>query len=126
VAFKKGHPKYGGRKPGGSKAQLDLKAAILGALQALNPHEYLTQVARNDPRTFCTLLGRVLPMTLVGNPANPIRYKVRLAFGNEEHTIPLPLRPALANDTNAPSTEHKTLEAEAVEVEAEAEPTKLH
>jgi len=60
--FQKGRKKTGGRKPGGSRAELNLKAAILGALEAVDGQAYLERIARKDPRTFCTLLGRVLPM----------------------------------------------------------------
>ena len=79
--FQKGHTKLGGRKPGGSKAQINLRNAILGALEAVNGVEYLTKVARNDPRTFCSLLGRVLPLQIAGDPTNPVRYAVTLSFG---------------------------------------------
>jgi hypothetical protein len=66
MTFKKGHPKYGGHQKGGSKVQIELKAAILGALEAVDGQAYLERVAMKDPRTFYTLLGRVLPMTLNG------------------------------------------------------------
>lgn len=95
--FKNGHAKLGGRKPGGSKAQLDLKAAILGALEAVDGQTYLEAVAKSDPRTFCTLLGRVLPMTLAGDPSQPIRYEVTLAFGQSEDPLPDELPGPLAN-----------------------------
>jgi hypothetical protein len=64
MTFKVGHPKYGGRQKGGSKAQIELKAAILGALEAVDGQAYLERIARKDPRTFWALLGRVLPMTV--------------------------------------------------------------
>ena len=52
------------------KAQPDLKAAILGALEAVDGQAYLEAVAKSDPRTFCTLLGRAwLPMTIAGDPS---------------------------------------------------------
>jgi hypothetical protein len=51
MAFKNGHPKYGGRQKGGSRAQIELKAAILGALEAVVGQGYLERMARKDPRT---------------------------------------------------------------------------
>lgn len=55
----------GGRQKGvPNKINADLKGMILGALQAVNGEEYLRRVAEVDPRTFCALLGRVLPMTI--------------------------------------------------------------
>ena len=77
--FEKGHKTYGGRKPGGSKVQLDLKAAILGALEAVDGLAYLQAVAKSDPRTFCTLLGRVLLLSLQHG-------------GGVQHTISLELQ----------------------------------
>jgi hypothetical protein len=44
-----------------------LKDAILGALSEVGGQSYLEQVARDDPRTFCTLIGKVLPMTVQGD-----------------------------------------------------------
>src|SRR5262245_60477828 len=85
--FQKGHRKLGGRRRGGSQAQLNLKAAILGALEAVNGVEYLIAVAKNDPRTFCTLLGRVLPLTIAGDAASPIKYQVVLSFGSSEDDL---------------------------------------
>src|SRR5262245_4108491 len=85
--FHKGHAKLGGRRKGGSQAQLNLKAAILGALEAVDGVEYLINVAKNDPRTFCTLLGRVLPLTIAGDAASPIKYEVVLSFGTDEEDL---------------------------------------
>lgn len=62
-----------GRKKGvPNKVTADLKKAILGALHAKGGQEYLEKVAQEDPRTFCTLLGKVLPMTVAGDPDNPL------------------------------------------------------
>ena len=33
---------------------------------------YLEQVAREDMRTFCGLLGKVLPLTVAGDPDAPV------------------------------------------------------
>jgi len=96
--FHKGHAKLGGRRKGGSQAQLNLKAAILGALEAVDGVEYLINVAKNDPRTFCTLLSRVLPMTVVGDPTEPIRYEVVLAFGQSEDDVPAQIAGAALDD----------------------------
>ena len=85
--FKPGHQKFGGRKTGGSKAQINLRNAILGALEAVNGVEYLINVAKKDPRTFCALLGRVLPLQIAGDAANPIRYQVTLSFGRDDEAL---------------------------------------
>lgn len=62
-------PAAGMGRPKGSKnkSTAALKDAILGALSNVGGQAYLEKVANDDPRTFCTLIGKVLPMTVVGN-----------------------------------------------------------
>ena len=57
-----------------------LRAAILNAFEKLGGEAYLMRVAKEDPKTFCTLLGKVLPMQLAGDPDNPIRNLTRVEF----------------------------------------------
>ena len=68
--FQKGHKKVGGRKPQTeNKTPRLLKEAILMAaeLEGSNQHGkdqlvgFLRRVAREDLKSFCTLLGRVIP-----------------------------------------------------------------
>jgi hypothetical protein len=60
-----------GRKPGTpSEPTKDLRAMILGALEAMDGQAYLEKVAKEDPRTFCSLLGRVLPITCENTNTN--------------------------------------------------------
>lgn len=73
----------GGARPGAgrkkgvpNKINADLKEMILGALNALDGQKYLERVAREDPRTFCALLGRVLPMTVAGDPNAPVKLTI--------------------------------------------------
>lgn len=40
--------------------------------------EYLTQQARVNPGPFMSLLGKVLPMQLSGDPDSPIRHKIEM------------------------------------------------
>jgi hypothetical protein len=54
--------RYGGRAKGTpNKTTQALKDAIMGAFDASGGQAYLQRVADEDPRTFCTLLGKVLP-----------------------------------------------------------------
>jgi hypothetical protein len=93
MAFEKGHKKFGGRKPGGSKAQLDPKAAILGALAAVDGEAYLVAVAKSDPRTFCALLGRVLPMTLNGEVRHDVSVELQAILeAHDGHSRSIPAR----------------------------------
>lgn len=73
----------GGARPGAgrkkgvpNKINADLKEMILGALNALDGQKYLERVAKEDPRTFCALLGRVLPMTVAGDPNAPVKLTI--------------------------------------------------
>ena len=65
MAFAKGHAKLGGRRRGTPNTHTAaLKDAIFAAFDAVGGHNYLVTIAREDPRTFCSLLGRVLPSEL--------------------------------------------------------------
>lgn len=71
---------HGGKRPGaGRKPEAltlvtrELKQTILEALEASHKGGglgYLTDVAKKDHKTFCALLGRVLPMTVAGEGEN--------------------------------------------------------
>lgn len=66
--------KTGGRQKGTpNKTSADVKAAILGAFSQAGGVDYLAKVAEEDPRTFCTLLGKVLPMQVTGAEGGPLR-----------------------------------------------------
>lgn len=67
-------------RPKGSKNKTttQLKEMILEALDKSGGVDYLIERA-NDPKTsaaFITLLGKVLPMTLAGDPDAPIAIQV--------------------------------------------------
>ena len=55
-----------------NKATAALKDAILNAFTKVGGEDYLVTVAREDPRTFCTLLGKVLPMQVTGEDGGSI------------------------------------------------------
>ncbi len=57
--------KTGGRKKGTpNKTTTAVKEAILEAFEKTGGVGYLVKISKTDPKTFCTLLGRVLPMEL--------------------------------------------------------------
>lgn len=63
----------GGRQKGTpNKTTAILKDAVLGAFDAVGGQQYLETVARDDPKTFCTLLGKVLPTQITGDANNPV------------------------------------------------------
>jgi len=55
----------------------DLRAMILGALDDAGGREYLTEQATLNPAAFMTLLGKVLPLQLTGDPDHPVQFVIR-------------------------------------------------
>ena len=56
-----------------NKLTADVKAAIMAAFSEVGGEEYLRSVAYSDPRTFCTLLGKILPTQIAGDPDAPVK-----------------------------------------------------
>jgi hypothetical protein len=66
--------KTGGRKKGTpNKITADIKAMVLGALDAKGGQKYLERQADENPVAFMGLIGKVLPMTVQGDPDAPIK-----------------------------------------------------
>ncbi len=58
----KGIPKTGGRKKGTpNKVTAVMKDAIAAAIDEVGGVDYLVGVANSDPKTSCTLLGKLVP-----------------------------------------------------------------
>jgi hypothetical protein len=67
--------KTGGRRKGTpNKTTAELKGAILAAFSSVGGAEYLERIAREQPAVFCTLLGKVLPLTVGGDETQPFRH----------------------------------------------------
>ena len=49
-----------------------IKDAIHNAFEELGGMSYLVHVGRNDPRTFCALLGKLLPTKLANADGSPL------------------------------------------------------
>lgn len=66
-------PKSPGR-PKGSPNKLtgEVKAMILAALDQAGGVDYLALQAHETPAAFMTLVGKVLPLQLTGDKANPV------------------------------------------------------
>ena len=69
----RGNMGLGRPKGAKNKATAQLKEMILTALDANGGAAYLSQQARDNPTAFLTLLGKVLPMTLAGDPEKPLK-----------------------------------------------------
>ena len=50
---------------------------IIGALQQVGGMEYLARQALENPAAFMTLIGKVLPLQLVGDPNSPVQFVIR-------------------------------------------------
>lgn len=77
----KGLPKTGGRAKGATnKRTTELKEMILSALDGAGGVKYLQDQATANPASFLTLLGKVLPMQVAGDPENPISAKITVEY----------------------------------------------
>lgn len=77
-------PAAGKGRPKGSKNKTtaNIKAAIEQAFDKAGGVDYLVRLAAEDPRTFCGLVGKVIPTTIAGDQDNPVSFKVTLG-GND-------------------------------------------
>lgn len=74
MAFEKGHAKVGGRKKGTTNKQTAaVKDMVLAALGNVGGIEYLQRQAEANPTAFLTLVGKVIPLQVGGDPDNPVR-----------------------------------------------------
>lgn len=72
--------KTGGRRKGTpNKVTAQVKEAIEAAFTRAGGVEYLVGVAKEQPQVFCTLLGRVLPLQVTGDPEHPVEMRVSWA-----------------------------------------------
>ncbi len=77
-----GLPKSGGRQKGSlNKLKLEVKEAIAAAFDEVGGKDYLIKLAASDPRTFCALVGKIVPMAVGGDPENPVEHIVNIMTG---------------------------------------------
>ncbi|HVI55477.1 MAG TPA: hypothetical protein VM621_10550 [Luteibacter sp.] len=82
----KGAPKTGGRQKGvPNKTTATLKEMILEALDKKGGVDYLVKQAESSPSAFMTLLGKVLPTQVSGDPDNPLVAGLTISFVKAEH-----------------------------------------
>jgi hypothetical protein len=75
MAKPKGLPKSGGRKKGTpNKVTGAVKDMVLEALAGVGGVKYLKQQAQDNPTAFLTLVGKVIPTQVSGDPDNPMRH----------------------------------------------------
>jgi hypothetical protein len=68
----KGAPGPGRKKGIPNKLTSDVKAMILEALDRAGGTKYLLSQAHENPKAFLSLLGRVIPLQVQGDPENPL------------------------------------------------------
>ena len=85
--FEKKRPKTGGRVAGTpNKTTVKVKDAILKAFDIVGKEKYLVVLAMTDPKTFASLLGRVLPTQISGPDDGPILTQVTRVIVRPDHT----------------------------------------
>lgn len=70
--------KGGTRKGVPNKINRDIKEMILEALSHAGGAEYLYMHALDNPKAFLALVGKALPMTVSGDPNNPVGITVNI------------------------------------------------
>lgn len=74
--------KTGGRKKGTpNKLTGDVKQMIVNALNRAGGEDYLTRQADENPKAFLTLVGKVLPLQVQGDPSAPFTIKIVRGLG---------------------------------------------
>lgn len=71
TAFKKGHPKYGGRKGNGQSPNIltpDLRSHILNALNRMGGEAWLRRLAAREPKAMAGLLRAIIPQRTIEGP----------------------------------------------------------
>jgi hypothetical protein len=82
MATKEGK-KTGGRKKGTpNKIAGAVREALFDAFENAGGVDYLTNLATEDPRVFCTLLGKVLPsnVSVAGEEGGPLEIKATIKY----------------------------------------------
>lgn len=81
--------KFGKGNPGKPKGALNkntkaLKDMILQALDEKGGVHYLVEQAGANPTAFLSLIGKVLPTTLAGDPTQPVHFAIGLPWLKQE------------------------------------------
>jgi hypothetical protein len=83
-SFKKGEKRPNQGKRGPNKENKALKEMILAALEDCGGVDYLVTQAHDNPTAFMGLIGKVLPLTLAGDPNKPIHFAIGLPWLNQQ------------------------------------------
>jgi hypothetical protein len=75
VGENKGNAGKGRPKGSPNKTTRAIREAVVEAFDKAGGVDYLVQLAKEDPRTFCTLIGRVIPLQVEGEMDQNIVFK---------------------------------------------------
>ena len=73
-----GAPGPGRPKGVPNKATIAVKEAVLAALAKAGGVDYLVAQAEENPTAFLTLVGKVLPLQVIGDKDNPLSVAVQM------------------------------------------------
>ena len=77
-------PGTGGRKKvGPKKAMATIRDMVVGALDRAGGEDYLLRLAEEEPKTFMSLVSKVLPMQQDGDAGGPLTINI-VRFSGEE------------------------------------------
>lgn len=86
MPFEKGNKLSKGRPKGAqNKVTRAVKDAVQDAFDELGGAQYLLQVARDDPKTFCGLLGRVIPTQVNAELKGDVQVVFKTIIDGEEY-----------------------------------------
>jgi hypothetical protein len=75
-----GH-KTGGRKKGSrNKLPAQVKEMVIEALSRAGGVDYLHTQSAENPTAFMTLIGKVIPLQVGGDPDNPVIHEIRRTY----------------------------------------------
>jgi len=75
TAYKKGEKRPNQGRPKGvlNKNNQQIRDIIVQTLDNLGGTEYLMEVARSHPAAFMSLIGKTMPLQVVGDKENPLK-----------------------------------------------------
>lgn len=75
VGENKGNAGKGRPKGSPNKTTKAIREAVVEAFDKAGGVDYLVQLAKDDPKTFCGLIGRVIPLQVEGEMDQNIVFK---------------------------------------------------
>jgi hypothetical protein len=100
-----------------NKATTQLKDMVLKALDKAGGIDYLVEQAKINPGPFLTLVGKVLPFQVIGDPDRPLEHVMRVECNGLLITQRFGTRPvnSLSHSTNEQSDSQSSLLIDAQE-----------